>query len=65
MCIGCDLASLEDAKHMVMECPSQITHRTQLCDRMQHEHPTFSERITFSILMGEAIPDAPEPGTKC
>ena len=62
MCIECNLAASEDAKHMVMECPSQIAYRTQLYNRMQREHPDYSERISFSVLMGGgggAIPEAP------
>ena len=59
MCIECVLASLEDARHMVMECPAQAAYRTQLYNRMQHEHPDYSERISFSVLMGEALPDVP------
>ena len=55
MCIECNLASLESARHMVMECPARADSRTLLFNRIRVEHPNANGLVTFSSLMGEHI----------
>ena len=58
MCNACDLASPEDARHMIMECPAQIGYRTQMFDLIGVEYEGIREQVTFSTLLGEPIQDA-------
>ena len=58
MCNACDLASPEDARHMVMGCPAQTGYRTQMFDLIGAEYGNIREQVTFSTLLGEPIQDA-------
>ena len=55
MCTMCELAAVEDARHMIMQCPY---HRV-LQEKMQNEvrmiDPDFGTRDVFNIIMGKPI----------
>ena len=55
MCNACDLASPEDARHMVMGCPAQTGYRTHMFDLIGAEYGNIREQVTFSTLLGEPI----------
>ena len=60
MCLACDLASPEDAIHMVAQCPAQTENRTQMYNQMRGLHPQYSDLVDLGVLFGGKIPDIPD-----
>ena len=54
-CTLCDLASYEDAKHMIIQCPYHEAKRSQMYDDITEMCPALEQMIDFSVLMGRYI----------
>ena len=49
-CVLCDLASYEDAKHMVMQCPFHIAKRMRIYDEIRILYPDLEQEVDFEVL---------------
>ena len=57
MCTRCELSLLENTTHMVMQCPANEVHRTNLNREVMAICPDIDPQEFFNILMGKYIDD--------
>ena len=55
MCIQCGLGAIEDASHLIMQCPAQADIREELHNRINVIHPQIDQQEYFNVLMGKPI----------
>ena len=55
MCTLCDLAAIEDARHMIMQCPYHTDLRVKLQDKISRICPDFGTREVFKTILGKPI----------
>ena len=51
ICIRCDLCSLEDASHMIMQCPLQEMHRVNMYNEITTHYVLNVGECTFETLL--------------
>ena len=56
-CTRCELGLLENTTHMVMQCPANEAHRTNLNREVMAICPDIDPQEFFNILMGKYIDD--------
>ena len=55
VCIKCDLGALENAIHMIMQCPANAHHRQSMCNEISEIYPDIDSHEFLSIEMGKCI----------
>ena len=55
MCVHCNLGAIEDATHLIMQCPAQTDVRTELYNRVSAVHPQIEQQEYFDVIMGKHI----------
>ena len=55
MCMLCDVGGVEDARHVIMQCPSQIVHMTEMFNEISRIHPDTANLDMFSVVPGHTI----------
>ena len=55
MCILCEIGGVEDAKHIIMQCPSQTVHRTEMSNEISRIHHDNANIDMFSVMLGNTI----------
>ena len=57
MCILCELAAEENARHMIMQCPFHTVRRNSMHSDISRICPVFGNMDVCNILLGKAIDD--------
>ena len=52
MCTMCELCSIEDANHMIMQCPRHETHRVNMHNEINRHYNLDCGKCTFGIILG-------------
>ena len=55
MCCLCDVGIIEDAVHVIMQCPAQADVRQELCDQINSICPRIEHEDYFHVIMGKFI----------
>ena len=55
MCTMCDLCSLEDSNHMVMQCSRQEIHRVNMHNEINRHYNLELGECNFGILLGNFL----------
>ena len=55
MCSLCDLGCIEDAQHIVMQCPFQTRLRTDMFHEIVAVYPEIGQMYTYAMLIGKPI----------
>ena len=55
MYILCEIGGVEDAKHTIMQCPSQTVHRTEMSNEISRIHHDNANIDMFSVMLGNTI----------
>ena len=55
MCSLCDLGALEDAVHLIMQCPAQADIRELLYEQINDLQPPIEHQEYFYVMMGKYI----------
>ena len=55
MCIRCLLGSLENATHMIMQCPANAPYRQSMHEEIGEIHPGIDPQEYLNIVLGKCI----------
>ena len=55
MCIRCELGALENASHMIMQCPANAHHRQSMHNEIVVLHPDIDPQEYLSVVLGKCI----------
>ena len=55
MCIRCPLGSLDNATHMIMQCPANAHYRQSMHEEIGEIHPGIDPQEYLNIVMGKCI----------
>ena len=64
MCTLCDHAALDDARHMVMQCPYHTELRVKVQEEICRICPDFGTREVFNTIMGKPL-EGVDPDSMC
>ena len=54
-CTLCYLSALEDANHMIMQCPSQEAHRIGMYNEVNKHYDLDLGELSFGVMMGQYL----------
>ena len=55
MCTLCDLGALENANHMIMQCPRHDAHRIKMHNEINMNYELDVGELTFGVMMGQFL----------
>ena len=55
MCTQCELGSLEDANHLIMQCPTHEIHRVNMHEEINAQYDLEVGEFTLEVMLGNYL----------